>query len=98
MEYQFVNNEEFYRELNFLQFLHRYGRHFNLSVLLNREAVKQKLENEVPVSFSEFSYQLLQAVDFLHLFQQRNCVVQIGGSDQWGNIINGVDLIQKELH
>lgn len=66
-----------------------------MSVLLNKENVVNRLKSPVGLSFTEFSYQLLQAYDFFHLFQNHNCIMQVGGSDQWGNITNGVDLIKK---
>jgi len=94
---EFVNNDAWLSELNYLEFLRDYGRYFTLNRMLTFESVKLRLEREQPLTFLEFNYMILQGYDFLHLFRQKNCILQIGGSDQWGNIINGVDLIHKSL-
>lgn len=70
-------------------------RHFRVNTMLTRESVKKRLDSEQGISFLEFSYQLFQAYDFLHLFRSHNCIAQIGGSDQWGNIASGCDLVRK---
>lgn len=95
--YELINNSQFYEELNLIHFIRDFGKHFKMQVLLNKETVANRLKNEEGISFAEFSYQLLQAYDFYQLFSQKNCVMQIGGSDQWGNITNGCDLIKKIL-
>ncbi len=90
-----VNNLEWLGELNLIEFLRDIGKHFRLSEMLSRESVKLRMESEEGISFTEFCYQLLQAYDFLHLFDQYQCRLQIGGSDQWGNITAGIDLIRR---
>ena len=91
-----VNNADWLDSLNYLDFLRTYGPHFTINRMLTFESVKQRLEREQPLTFLEFNYMLLQAYDFLELYQSRYRVrVQIGGSDQWGNIINGIDLARK---
>ena len=78
------------------------GRHFRLSSMLSRDSVKSRLNSDAGMSFTEFTYQMFQAYDFLHLYRNFGCTVQLGGSDQWGNIVSGVDLIHratgKEAH
>ena len=71
------------------------GKYFRMSVLLSKETVSARLKTDEGISFAEFSYQILQGYDFFHLNQQMDCVMQVGGSDQWGNITNGCDLIKK---
>jgi len=95
-----VNNRDWYaKDLSALAFLRDIGRHFRVSTLLSREAVKTRLDVEGGgLSFTELSYQLLQANDFRKLYEEHSCVVQLGGSDQWGNIVSGVELIQKLHH
>ncbi|MFH1346899.1 MAG: tyrosine--tRNA ligase [Spirochaetota bacterium] len=88
-----VNNADWLAKLNYIEFLRDFGTHFSVNRLLNSEAVKIRLEKGL--SFLEFNYQLLQAYDFWHLFKTKNCVLQLGGSDQWGNIIAGVELIRR---
>lgn len=81
--------------VNIVQFLREYGSHFSVNKMLAMETFKNRLENHLPLSFLEFTYSLFQAYDFVHLAQNYNCVLQIGGSDQWGNIIAGIDLGHK---
>jgi tyrosyl-tRNA synthetase len=90
-----VNNLGWTASLSLLDFLRDIGKHANVNQMLARESVKARLESENGISFTEFSYQLLQANDYLHLFRTRKVELQIGGSDQWGNILAGVDLIRK---
>lgn len=92
-----LNNFEWMKKFSFIDFLRDVGKHFRMSVMLAKESVKARLESEEGISFTEFSYQLLQAYDFLHLFQNHQVKIQIGGSDQWGNIVGGVELIRKVL-
>jgi len=87
-----VNNDEWLSSLQYLEFLREYGRHFSINRMLTFESVKQRLERESPLSFLEFNYMILQAYDFLELSRRHGAVLQFGGSDQWGNIINGVEL------
>lgn len=92
---RFVNNADWLRPLHYIEFLRDIGRHFRVNEMLRAEAYKQRLEREEGLSFIEFNYQLLQAYDFLKLHQQHKCVLQIGGDDQWSNILAGTDLIRK---
>eukprot|EP00639_Heterosigma_akashiwo_P037684 CAMPEP_0194710326 /NCGR_PEP_ID=MMETSP0296-20130528/2927_1 /TAXON_ID=39354 /ORGANISM="Heterosigma akashiwo, Strain CCMP2393" /LENGTH=488 /DNA_ID=CAMNT_0039607975 /DNA_START=109 /DNA_END=1578 /DNA_ORIENTATION=+ len=90
-----VNNDEWLSELNYLQFLRDYGPHFTINRMLNFESVRLRLEREQPLSFLEFNYMILQGYDFLELSRRYDVALQLGGSDQWGNIINGIDLARK---
>jgi tyrosyl-tRNA synthetase len=87
-----VNNAEWLDELRYVEFLRGYGRHFTVNRMLTFESVKQRLEREQPLTFLEFNYMILQAYDFLELARRYGCRLQMGGSDQWGNIVNGVEL------
>jgi len=87
-----VNNADWLKELQYIPFLREYGRHFSVNRMMGFDSVKLRLEREQPLSFLEFNYMILQAYDFLELARRRGCHLQMGGSDQWGNIINGVDL------
>ena len=91
----FVNNYKWLKDLNYISFLRNIGKHFTLNKMLSFDSVKLRLEREQSLSYMEFNYMILQAYDFLELNKNENCDLQIGGSDQWGNIINGVDLIKK---
>ena len=93
----FVNNAQWLTKLNFIQFLRDIGSHFTINKMLTFDSVKLRLEREQSLSYMEFNYMLLQAYDFYQLFKKKNCILQIGGSDQWGNIVNGVDLIRRML-
>jgi tyrosyl-tRNA synthetase len=87
-----VNNAEWLDELRYIDFLRSYGRHFTVNRMLTFESVKQRLEREQPLTFLEFNYMIMQAYDFLELARRYGCRLQMGGSDQWGNIVNGVEL------
>ena len=87
-----VNNADWLDQLEYIPFLREYGRHFSVNRMLSFESVKLRLDREHPLSFLEFNYMILQAYDFLELSRRHNCTLQMGGSDQWGNIINGVEL------
>ena len=89
----YVNNADWLLKLNYIEFLRDIGRHFSVNRMLTAEAYRQRLERGL--SFIEFNYQLLQAYDYLELYRQRNCVLQMGGDDQWGNLLAGVDLIRR---
>ena len=91
----FVNNYTWLKNLNYISFLRDIGKHFTINKMLTFESVKTRLEREQSLSYMEFNYMILQAYDFLELNKIENCVLQIGGSDQWGNIINGVELIKR---
>jgi tyrosyl-tRNA synthetase len=90
-----VNNADWLTTVPLTDFLRDIGKHFKVNVMLSRESVKRRLESEEGISFTEFSYMLLQAYDFLVLHQRYGCTLQMGGSDQWGNIVAGVDLIGR---
>ena len=87
-----VNNADWLDKLNYIDFLRDYGRHFSVNRMLSFDSVKLRLEREQPLSFLEFNYMILQAYDFLELGRRNDCSLQMGGSDQWGNIVNGVEL------
>jgi len=93
-----VNNYEWLADLNYIKFLRDIGSKLSLNKMLTFESVKNRLDREQPLTFLEFNYMLLQAYDFYHLKQNYNCVLQMGGSDQWGNIINGIELIRKIIN
>ena len=92
-----VNNAEWLDGLNYLGFLRDIGRHFSVNRMLSFESVKSRLDREQSLSFLEFNYMILQAYDFLELNRRYGCLVQMGGSDQWGNIVNGVDLTRRVI-
>lgn len=92
-----VDNATWSRELGYLDFLRDVGKHFSVNVMMAKDSVRTRLEGEGGLSYTEFSYMLLQANDFLHLRQSHNCELQIGGSDQYGNITAGTDLIRRKL-
>ena len=91
----FVNNYKWLGKLNYIKFLREIGKHFTINKMLSFDSVKLRLDREQSLSYMEFNYMILQAYDFLELNKTKNCVMQIGGSDQWGNIVNGVDLIKR---
>ena len=90
-----VDNNEWLKDLYYIDFLREYGRHFTINRMLTFDSVKLRLEREQPLTFLEFNYMLLQAYDFLELARRYNCVLQMGGSDQWGNIVNGIELARR---
>ena len=91
----FVNNYSWLKKLNYISFLRDIGKHFTINKMLSFDSVKLRLEREQSLSYMEFNYMILQAYDFLELNNKENCLLQIGGSDQWGNIVNGVELIKR---
>ena len=91
----FVNNYSWLKGLNYISFLRDIGKHFTINKMLSFDSVKTRLERERSLSYMEFNYMILQAYDFLELNKKKNCALQIGGSDQWGNIVNGVELIKR---
>ncbi|MEM1301321.1 MAG: tyrosine--tRNA ligase [Pseudomonadota bacterium] len=92
-----LNNAEWLDALNYLDFLRDIGRHFSVNRMLSFESVKSRLDREQSLSFLEFNYMILQAYDFLELNRRYGCLLQMGGSDQWGNIVNGIDLTRRVL-
>ena len=91
----FVNNYSWLKNLNYISFLRNIGKHFTINKMLTFESVKTRLDREQSLSYMEFNYMILQAYDFLELNKKKNCYLQIGGSDQWGNIVNGTELIKR---
>lgn len=92
---EFINNYEWLAKLDLLSFLRDTGKHFTVNELIKKDAIARRLESETGLSYTEFAYPLLQAYDYLHLFRTKGCTLQVGGSDQWGNIIAGVDLVRR---
>ena len=100
-DFRFINNIDFYQDLNAIAFLRDIGKHFRVNSMLAKDSVKSRMataDSGEGISFTEFSYQVLQAHDFYRLFQDHNCRVQVGGSDQWGNITAGCDFIRRKTH
>lgn len=92
--FEMVNNLDWTKDITIIDFFRDYGKFFNINYMINKETVKRRLESGI--SYTEFSYMLLQALDFLHLYEEKNCTLQIGGQDQWGNITSGLELIRKK--
>jgi len=92
-----INNAEWLENLNYLEFLRDIGRHFSVNRMLAFESVKSRLDREQSLSFLEFNYMILQAYDFMELHRRYGCILQMGGSDQWGNIVNGIDLTRRTI-
>ena len=94
-----VNNLDWTTNLSVITFLREIGKHFSVNAMINRDSVRSRLDREGEgISYTEFSYMLLQAMDYLHLAQVYDCSLQVGGSDQWGNIVSGMDLVRRKLH
>jgi tyrosyl-tRNA synthetase len=94
--FESVNNLDWTKDLTVIEFLRDYGKHFSMTTLVQRDFVARRLgENSAGISYAEFSYSILQGMDYLHLFNEKGVTLQIGGSDQWGNILSGVDLVRK---
>lgn len=92
--FEVVNNFDWTKDINVIDFLRDYGKYFNINYMLDKDKVKSRLESGI--TYAEFSYMILQALDFLYLFENRNCTLQVAGSDQWGNITSGIELIRKK--
>ena len=92
--FQMVNNLDWTKDITVIDFLRDYGKHFNINMMINKETVKRRLESGI--SYTEFSYMILQSLDFLHLYETYDCRLQLGGQDQWGNITSGLDLLRKK--
>lgn len=95
-EVEFVNNLDWLGELKFIDFLRDIGKHYTVNELIKKEAVATRLQSDAGLSYTEFAYPLMQGYDYYQLFKTKNCMVQIGGSDQWGNIISGVELVRRK--
>ena len=93
---EMVNNYDWFKEITFLQFIRDVGKHISINYMLAKESVKKRVEAESGMSFTEFTYQLVQGYDFYWLFKNKNCKLQMGGSDQWGNIVTGTELIRRK--
>ncbi len=91
-----VNNYEWFKGMDFLGFIREVGKHITINYMLSKDSVKKRIEGEAGLSFTEFTYQLIQGYDFLWLYQHKNCKLQMGGSDQWGNITTGTELIRRK--
>ncbi len=94
--FEVVNNYDWIKDINVLDYLRDFGKFFNINYMLDKETVKRRIESGI--TYTEFSYMILQALDFLHLYETKGCTLQIGGSDQWGNITSGVELIRKKVN
>ena len=92
---KFIDNSLWLNDINYINWLRKYGKFFSVNKMLTMDSVNERLKRKQPLSFLEFNYMVLQAYDFLQLNKRENCLVQFGGSDQWGNIISGVDLIRR---
>lgn len=92
--FEVVNNYDWCKDINFIDFLRDYGKYFNINYMLDKDIVKRRLDTGI--TYTEFSYMIIQALDFLHLFNERDCVMQVAGQDQWGNITAGIELIRKK--
>jgi len=92
---EMVNNYDWFKNYGFLDFIRDVGKHLTVNYMMAKDSVKKRLEGETGISFTEFSYQLIQGYDFFHLWKNRNCLIQMGGSDQWGNIVTGTELIRR---
>ena len=93
---EIVNNYDWFKNFNFLDFLRDVGKHLTVNYMMAKDSVKKRLENESGISFTEFSYQLVQGYDFYWLYSHKNCKIQMGASDQWGNIVTGTELIRRK--
>ena len=93
--FEVVNNFDWIKDINIIDFLRDYGKYFNINYMLAKDKVKSRLESGI--TYAEFSYMILQALDFLYLYENRGCTLQVAGSDQWGNITSGIELIRKKI-
>ena len=93
--FEVVNNYDWSKDINFIDFLRDYGKYFNVNYMLDKDIIRRRLETGI--TYTEFSYMIMQALDFLHLYETEGCTLQVAGSDQWGNITAGVDLVKKKL-
>lgn len=93
--FEVVNNYDWCKDINFIDFLRDYGKYFNINYMLDKDTIRRRLDSGI--TYTEFSYMIMQALDFLHLYETKNCVMQVAGQDQWGNITAGIELIRKKL-
>ena len=94
---EMVNNFDWFRHISFLDFIREAGKHITVNYMMAKESVKKRLEGDNGMSFTEFTYQLVQGYDFYWLYKNKNCKLQMGGSDQWGNIVTGTELIRRKM-
>ena len=92
---ELVNNYDWFKDFSFLNFIRDVGKHITVNYMMQKDSVKKRLDGETGMSFTEFTYQLVQGYDFYWLYQNRNCKLQMGGSDQWGNILTGTELVRR---
>ncbi len=92
--FEVVNNYDWAKDINFIDFLRDYGKYFNINYMLDKDIIRRRLDSGI--TYTEFSYMIMQAMDFLHLYEEKGCTLQVAGSDQWGNITAGIDLIRKK--
>ncbi len=95
---EMANNYDWFKEFSFLQFIREAGKHITVNYMMAKDSVKKRLEGDSGMSFTEFTYQLIQGYDFYYLYTQKNCKLQMGGSDQWGNILTGTELVRRKAH
>jgi tyrosyl-tRNA synthetase len=93
---EMANNFDWFKDFTFLDFIRDAGKHITVNYMMAKDSVKKRLESEAGMSFTEFTYQLIQGYDFYYLFKNKNCKIQFGGSDQWGNIVTGTELIRRK--
>lgn len=93
---EMVNNFDWFQHISFLDFIRDTGKHITVNYMMSKDSVKKRIDGESGMSFTEFTYQLIQGYDFFHLYSTRNCKLQMGGSDQWGNIVTGTELIRRK--
>lgn len=93
---EMVNNYDWFKDFSFLNFIREVGKHITVNYMMSKDSVKKRLDGETGMSFTEFTYQLVQGYDFYWLYQNKNCKLQMGGSDQWGNIVTGTELIRRK--
>jgi len=93
---EIVNNYDWFKDISFLEFLRDAGKHITVNYMMAKDSVKKRFEGEVGISYTEFAYQLMQGFDFYHLYKEKNCKLQMGGSDQWGNITTGTEFIRRK--
>src|SRR5690606_2651352 len=92
-----VNNFDWFKDFRFLDFIRDVGKHITVNYMMAKDSVKKRLEGENGLSFTEFSYQLIQGYDFYYLWKNHGCILQMGGSDQWGNIVTGTEFIRRRM-
>lgn len=95
---EMVNNFDWFKDISFLDFIRDVGKHITVNYMMSKDSVKRRLDGDTGMSFTEFTYQLIQGYDFFHLYTAKNCKLQMGGSDQWGNIVTGTELVRRKAN